>query len=1055
MEAGSNSTGPDAAGIIRDLDALLDGFDAADVTFLTPQGVWSRSPGNLRDRISNELVFRLWQARMKPGWPEVAVRLFTPLLEIPETRRIRAPQTADDAARESSSQVLVALLETLLVLVEHQVHAAGAGAYTADWDFAGKARRRLCQEQAGLTADRMGRMFGPAGGRLAEIGASLRASEQAVFGKTVETVAAEEAFRWEMRGWLASALNPKEGGIDTSAGQDAQRGISISRPIDDSLVRPCLELLLKEDLEVTSGVQFQVSDVLGRLKDPRTMGGMLTALETIAAGHTGIRANLIYALGNLKQRGCLHRFVNTMESPDSVAVLTPAGQEYRQPLEAEKCEAIWALGKLGEEAAEAIPSLVACADSMDLDIRLHLAWALGTIGFGQKRATGGLDSDVVITLMRLIRQGDSTLFEEAASGLKHLGLPDVLHTLYLHDFGTLPVLSLKPSSIGIYEISETILHLVSVKRPVVMAVTGDSGTGKTYFCEVIAEGFSDIGGSEIVYLKRDTIGDRTLDRIVGLEWLRSHVEPRFYDPYPVPEDQDDPDRYFDEFIRACGNKKLIILDGWRDQAYFNRIIEVFYEKGHLDLLVHFRTTFSTRRLNLEEREASLERVKLHLPLVEEPGIEETSFYREGAVLVYNLDNSIPSRLDKDGIREVFNRRKVDSWADQIRIGSFTADRRPLPAETHALAPVEEKTDPDRRLFKAGEVTDLKVYETTFTRMLNDDLDACPHLLQTVTAGDLAVHRIAFYTQGQIAFSGHQGTVGVLVGFNDRVFYARPHRSVVRALAVTGREIYSVGDDGCLKALSFERSTARDLGKADSPTVALAGHRDGRVVTGHVDGSVRIWDAETGQVTLLRIHDGPVCCVVIDRRGRIYSGGTDGKVCAMDAAVSAVRAVSVPESRVVAVAPYVDGRLAVATGRRAAQDGRRGSGGGEIFLLDPQTGRSLRLTIPHAGDPTSMSVYFDGRLVIAFESEDQSRSGSRIAVVDPNPDAAVYTILGGHEVETGDCITMGPRIISCGTERGGAHTLKIWGTAAYVASEHAKARFLPASMPKPPYYRSLF
>jgi len=693
--------------------------------------------------------------------------------------------------------------------------------------------------------------------------------------------------------------------------------------------------------------------------------------------------------------------------------------------------------------------------SQDRDIRLHLAWALSTIGFEQSQRTGGADSEIVTALMRLIKQGDSAIFEEAASGLKQLGLPGFLHTLHLQDFGTVPVLSLKPSSTGLYELSETILHLVSVKRPVVMAVTGDSGTGKTYFCETIAGGFGGLAAHEIAYLKRDTIGDRTLDRMVGLKWLQSHVEPRFYDPYPVPEDRDDPNAYFDEFIRTNGNMKVIILDGWRDRAYFNRVIEVFYEKGYLDLLVHFRTTFSTRRLNLEEREASLERVKLHLPLVEDPVIEETSFYREGAVLLYNLDNSIPSRLDGAGIREVFNRRKVDSWADQIRIGSFVLHRRPLAAEARLLVPVEEEIKPITETLKAGVAANLKVHESTFTRTLNDDLHARPHLLETVTAGDIPIHRIVFYTQGQLGFCGYDGTVGVLIGFNDRVFYARPHVSVVRGLAVKGRELYSVGDDGCLKVVSFERNTVTELGRMASPAVALAGHREGRLVTGHSDGSVRVWDPEAGRVAAVPLHDGPVHSVAMDRRGQVFSGGEDGKVCAINRDISSVRTVRIPGASIAVVAPYVDGRLAVATRHIDAPDGNPDPAGAETLILDPATGRCLGLRIAEARSLSAMSVYFDGRLVVAFRSGDGSGLGSGIAVVDPRPNGAAYTVLGGYTGETRDCLSMGPRIISCGSGSEGAQTLKIWGTASYVAAEHSKAGFLPAAMPKPPYYRSLF
>ena len=227
------------------------------------------------------------------------------------------------------------------------------------------------------------------------------------------------------------------------------------------------------------------------------------------------------------------------------------------------------------------------------------------------------------------------------------------------------------------------------------------------------------------------------------------------------------------------------------------------------------------------------------------------------------------------------------------------------------------------------------------------------------------------------------------------------------------------------------------------------------MTGHRDGSVQIWDAEAGWVTVLPLHDGPVDSVATDRSGRVYSGGRDGRVCILNKSMSSVRTVTIPGVSVAVLAPYVDGRLAIATRPIGTPDADRGPAGAETFILDPLTGRCLGLRIAEARSLSAMSVYFDGRLVVAFGSGGEPGVQSGIAVVDPGPDGPAYTVLGGHAVETRDCLSMGPRIISCGSETESRHTLKIWGTASYVAAEHAKAGFLPPSMPKPPYYRSLF
>jgi hypothetical protein len=338
-----------------------------------------------------------------------------------------------------------------------------------------------------------------------------------------------------------------------------------------------------------------VADVLARLADPRSADKLLAALERWHPRYTDLRSKIIYAIGNLRLRKTLPDLVAVLESPDSVQV-GRGSREYAKSRHAEKREAVWALGKLGCDALDAVPQLGRYADSNDRDVRTHLAWTMGEIGRCQKDTSGGIDAGILITLLRLLTSRDNQVVEEAASALRAVGMPDFLNTLYLRDFTTTPMLSLKPSRTGLYELSETILHLVSLKTPVVMAVTGDSGTGKTYFCQAIADGFAGIRAHEILYLMRDRTHDKTFDRMLGIQWLRQHVEPVYYEDYPVPEVKDDPDGFFEQFIHANSNKSLIILDGWRDEAYFHPIITKFYLRGYLDLLVRFQTTYSTRRL---------------------------------------------------------------------------------------------------------------------------------------------------------------------------------------------------------------------------------------------------------------------------------------------------------------------------------------------------------------------------------------------------------------------------------------------------------------------------
>lgn len=102
----------------------------------------------------------------------------------------------------------------------------------------------------------------------------------------------------------------------------------------------------------------------------------------------------------------------------------------------------------------------------------------------------------------------------------------------------------------------------------VMAVNGDSGTGKIYFCQTIAKGFGTLKPEEILYLMRDRKKDqKVFNRMLGLEWLKKHIEPSYYYDYPHQEDGDRPDEFFRKFLKQSSDKKLIMSGGRESEEY--------------------------------------------------------------------------------------------------------------------------------------------------------------------------------------------------------------------------------------------------------------------------------------------------------------------------------------------------------------------------------------------------------------------------------------------------------------------------------------------------------
>jgi len=1047
--------------MLKKIAPILAEFDPTGLIYLDPKGTWMRNPQTRRDRISNELWFRIWEAKQTKEDEEQLRSMIHPFIRDEDswevTNRIFGRILNH---KTTKSDELLIIIEVLYHFIGYDADKWNAEVYVADWDSGGKAWRARCLEKAEEFVCDVKRVL--RSHLKTEIFFNtiqlLRMDKECLFNRVSSIIAQEEKVRNQMDNLLANFRRTKEENpVHDVICEQISPVMKQLTAVPECLTRPCLELLTNPDIDVSSGLQYEASAFLGELKDIRSTSTILSYLETCDPGHSNIICNLIYALGNLQQKGALNHLVHVLEGPDSIHVQLGEGSSgYDQPLLSEKQEAIWALGKLGPSAIEALPALVKWSLSADREMRISLAWAMGTIGHGQKKRYKGIDASIVATLMQLLTANDSEIFEETAVALRKLDLPNFLHTLYLHNFTTTTLLSIKPSRTGLYELSETLLHLVSIKKPVVMAVTGDSGTGKTYFCESIVNGFGGLQENEILYLQRDHPAHmRILNRILGIWWLKGHVDQIYYQNYPVAENEDNPDEFFDDFIEGHAHAKLIILDGWRDEPYFHQIVQTFYKKGYLDVLVKFRTTFSTRRINLEEREGLLESVKTRLSFVERPVIEETRFYREGAVLIYNLDNSISSRLSRGEIREVFQRQKVDTWGDQIRIGRFEKDTKPLRIHAQTLSERWENISVENQAISRAEVSPFSPQEATFSRIANENIEEEPHLLQVIKLDDLSVNRIAFYTQGQIACCGYDGSVGVLTGFNDRVFYYLAHERPAEHLVVVGGDICSLDSEGELKITAFQTNTITRIKKHGTPVCSAVLYRDGQILTGHRDGTLRVWNIPGHQVKVLRCYESPVNAMAVDRHGRIYWVGGDGELYVWAPGDEKAKVLLGQEAPMSTIGLFPDGRVVMATGMAGKPERGRHISCAEISIVDVENRACQTFRVSDAGAVKTLNVYFDGRIILGLTSSTPFGSKGNLVVVDCRPPSPQYKILGGQRFEIRDCLTMGPRIITCGSESELEHTLRIWGTENYVKREHDKLALMSESMEKPHYYRTLF
>jgi len=1045
--------------LLNQLDSLLAGFDPFSFTYIDFQGNWSKNPFTLRDRISNELWFRIWKMRFSPEFNQKIKKLILPFIQDNKSLKIthKIIQGISDKKNKTDKTFLM-IFNLLSRLIEYEILKRNSETYIPGWDDKGKIKRKSSIKKARIFRNSIVEQLQSEDEVkiLDGIIDLLRGEKSGIFNRVSLITAEEENVRNDINDLFSQARNfLKESEVFDLINEQLNINSETMSNAPEAFLRPCIELLTNPVIPISSGIQYKSSIILGMLKDTRCANSLLQLLKKLDFRHTHLRCNIIYALGNLRYPDALDYFTSILNAPDSTRITLPDGSTpYNQPLHAEKCEVIWALGKLGIHAIKAVSELKKYNSHVNKELRTWLAWSMGMIGKEQKEKTNGIEADTVITLLNLLTTEDKNIFEEVSSALKNIGLPNFLHSLYLHNIETIPILALKPSKIGFYELSETILYLTSIKKPVVIAVNGDSGTGKTFFCETIINGFGDIQNSEIVYLQRDNaIHTRIFNRMLGIKWLREHIDPRYYDDYPLGEDEDNPDEVFNEFIKKHKDKKIIILDGWRDTEYFHQIIKKFYEKGYLDIIVSFRTNSSTRRLNLEEREGSYENVKLCLANVEKTMIEETRFYREGTVLIYNLDNSISSRLDGKEISEVFRNKKVDSWNNYFRIGRFEKFNKPLRIKEGQLQQRFKNFSFKINKISPVEITRFTPDETKFHRTVNNHIDEEPNLLEEIKVGDYNVNHIAFYIQGQIAFCDYDGNVGILTGFNNRIFSTKAHDNKIIGLDIIKRDICTIDSEGKLKIISFYKNTITTLGKNNSPPCSIVSYPDGKIVTGHLNGTIKLWDIQSKLVKIFNKHHRTISALCVDYQGRIISADNDNRLCIWDLENKKVKVISGHEAPITVLGLYPDGRIVTGTGLSSDPEADNNLNNIQFRIIDFNTGSFKSFDIKRKVCVKSLNIYFDGRIIAGLKAPHKSKNN--LIIIDPRRGHCIYTVLKGHVSETRNCITMGPRIITCGGNGKSGSTLRIWGTEVYTKAEVGKLTLMEDTMEKPPYYRSLF
>ena len=1036
---------------------IIRGFDGRRFVYLSPSGEWKENPKLLRDRASHEFLFDL-SNRQGDGLRQACQNIFYPLaggsiwplcLKIwPALIKSGKPDAGRRprlVGQENGKAAFLVLFEVLVWRIGIEALRRDSECFVPAWDHEANHHKLGCLRRLRIEKQFADRAFTAAEKAAFTVTLEgIRKSSPPILDSISRFLADEEKFSRSINGLLRKAKRERLGDdalpLIAELIQPPEGIVTNTSP---ALVRPCLSLLLNRDLDILSGVPYYASMILSILKDPRSTWGLLKALGAYPVTNTKIRENIIYALGLLREDRAVDEIASVLEKPDEILESSPTGDKSYHPLMEQKEEAIWALGRIGFASVKKLTHLARYADHSSLKLRTYLAWTLGEIGKAQKEKLGGVSADVVIALLKLLKTKNKQVFEESASALKKIGMPEFVHSLYLYHVGAISILGLKPAQRGLYELSETVHYLIQSKNQTIMAVNGDSGTGKTYFCHAIMDGFGDVKPGEILYLMRDRKrGQKVFNRLLGIQWLKKYIDPAYYHDYPVAEEQDNPDDYFRQFLAENADKKLIILDGARDSLYFQKVIDYFYVKGKLDVEVNFRANFSTRRLNLEEREMALESVKTHLAFLEEPTLEDTLFYQEGVAVLYDLDNSVGARLNAQEITELFETQRIDAWGDLIRLGDFKQEPRPLEAVRTVIACRDKDFAVERRAWKPGQARSFVPDERNFKAAANENPKDAPNLLLQIDLGGLRAEQIRFYAQDQIAGIGEMGKAFILTFLDNRIFEtALGHLS---GIALLGRDIYVVNDDRELVQVSFERNEITPIAGTESPILKIASLPRHTIVTGHADGSIRVWDLSQHEVLSIKGNGGPVHALAVDYDGGVFSWNENGGLRRWDLEAKTVTiAEAHPIGDVSHIKLYPFGKI-LCLGTLQGSGVRSPS----FNIIDLRKKELDCISTGFKGDVTAVNVYFDGRIIAGLSSPanaGEKRGENLIIISDvfesPSctaPTATpVYKILGGHALETKDCLTMGPKIVSCGTEASGQPSLRVWGTEFFVRMELGK------------------
>ncbi|MFW6123675.1 MAG: hypothetical protein ACOC5G_00475 [Acidobacteriota bacterium] len=370
----------------------------------------------------------------------------------------------------------------------------------------------------------------------------------------------------------------------------------------------------------------------------------------------------------------------------------------------------------------------------------------------------------------------------------------------------------------------------------------------------------------------------------------------------------------------------------------------------------------------------------------------------------------------------------------IKVGQFSQKTETLSMKKESVSLFESRFDFGRDKFSRQKKWNFKPEEKKFKSILNQNIEDNPNLLQTIPVEELRPQRICFYAQNQIAGIGEKGKVFILTFLDHRIFYVSLQE--FQDLTLLDRNFFLANQKGELMSVSFEKGHIIKYENFNSPIHSMTSLPRNKLITGHENGSIRVWNMENNEFLKFNAHSSPVAALAVNYSENIYSWGMDQRLKCWNLNTSCVQEIQTDKETISYLKIYPRNRvMALSEIKEISDEIKNTRCKQKIKITDFHNRISQVFFLPFHLNPPSINVYFDGRMISALSHKNKTLYN--LGVLSPQTETCEVQFLKGHEQEARDCLCMGPKIISCGKESENDHTICIWGTEFYVRTQLSK------------------